>query len=203
MKKTLLSTIALTFISIASFSANFEGEINFQMKYTQVPEGMEMFKAMTPQKILFRLKNHMFRVDMKQPMGTFSTIVNSKTGTSILLTKIGKKKKAEYINTTGAEQDTVKIIKKTGTKTILGYECKKAIMRGNSGKTLVTYWYSEQFQGYNSPEHPNLKLDGFPLEYTVTVSGMTMVTSATKVTKKSISSSIFEIPEDYEVKKTK
>lgn len=204
MKNILLTTLSILLLTLSSFSQDFEGEMEFKMEYTNVPEGMEMYKAMAAQKMFYKIKGPMVRVDMKQSMFDMTSITNTKTGTVLMLSNMLGKKTAEYLDYTDDDiTDTVKMVKKSGTKTILGYVCKRADLVGESGNTLVTYWYSNKFPGYKSPEYPNMQLDGFPLEYTINVSGIEMTATAITITEKSISDSEFEIPKGYKIKKEK
>ena len=76
------------------------------------------------------------------------------------------------------------------TKDILGYACKKAIMKDDTGNTVMTVFYTKEIS--NKAQKEFVGLDGFPLQYNMTQQNMTMEILATGINKQSVPDTSFE-----------
>ena len=81
-------------------------------------------------------------------------------------------------------------------KDILGYACKKAIMKDDAGNTVMTVFYTKEISNKSQKEF--VGLDGFPLQYNMTQQNMTMEIFATGISKQSVSDGIFEKSEGFQ-----
>lgn len=201
MKNLFLSTI-LVLTSLLSLNAQtFEGEITYKISYTDLPAEAEMYKAMLPQKSLIVIKNEK-SVTEQNTMGIMKikVISNTKTmKTTMLMDMMGKKIMTKDDMESKEVKDEFEVIKTSETKSIAGYKCKKAILKTKDGMELL-YWYTEDLPGYKGKNIPNTDLDGFPMEFEMKQETMGMKMSVSSVEKKTISDSVFDIPEGYEEK---
>ena len=59
MKNYILTALLIISVAFSSFSKDFEGEINYSITYSDLPDEMKMYVAMLPQKFLVKIKNHL------------------------------------------------------------------------------------------------------------------------------------------------
>lgn len=196
----LLFVLSYTF----SFSQTFEGEIVFGISYENLPPEMKGMEGMMPTEFKFLIKNEKSRMEMNSMMGPAITITDNSAKTStVLMNAMGQKMKmtVDFNETEKADANSEKLDIKyvDGTKKIAGYTCKKAVMKmdGEEGGEMIFYYTEEiaPIEGMKGFKDAGLK--GMPLEYSITQKGMKMVVTATKIEKKSIDDSVFDIPEGY------
>ncbi len=200
---TFFTLLALTVLNPAPTNptaAQFEDSITFKIEYLEVPPEVEGMESMLPQNLHMHRKGELVKIEQDVMGGSQTVIVdNEKKESHILMDMIGQKIDV-YLDREAIEkaEEEVKepIIKDlNGTKTILGYRCKKAsITNVETGIEQIVF-----FTKKIDITHKDFKsLKGFPLEYQVTSNGMSMKIVATDVTQTKLSPSIFEIPEGYE-----
>ncbi len=121
-----------------------------------------------------------------------SDMMGSKTMVKTPAADIDKRKEEmEKINKLVISYD------KKDTKKIAGFDTYRANIKMESGDTIVAY-ITQQIQPENSYFNKMFKgLDGFPLEYIISVQGMKMTYAALEVSD-AIDAKAFEIPEGYE-----
>lgn len=206
--------IALAFILSAFFNLNAqtkEGFVSYELEVSSDDPDMQMGASMMQgSKLSIYFKEGSTRTEMEMgSMMTMVSISDEKEEKMLLLLSgmIGKKAvvstfedidvKKEEIE----EDDTFEIIFTDETKTILGYECKKAIMEDEDGNQMI-FWYSDDFEVNKvGSNYMNDKIPGLPLEFEINQGGMIMKMTATDLAKKvKNAKEIFslEIPEGYE-----
>ena len=85
------------------------------------------------------------------------------------------------------------------TKTILGVECKKAVLKGSDGFT-ATYWYTEDFLRPEGMEQMPQAVPGLCLEFEVLTNGIKMIYTATKFDDNAnMADYKLVVPEDVEI----
>ena len=199
----ILLAFSLLFLSVQGYSQKtFEGQVDFQMEYEEVPAEMEMMKGMLPKKMSMLIKGDCSRIEQSMMMGMKQfTIVDMKSeNIHILMHMMGKKMKMtmdmkEEEMKRGAKDD-IDIKYVDGEKEIAGYMCKKAEITVKNGKAPSVVYYTEEIPGAMSREFKGLK--GFPLEYGHSEQGMTVNIIATMVDQKELDQSLFEVSDDYE-----
>lgn len=118
-------------------------------------------------------------------------VLMSLPGNKICITM--SEKELEEFEKKQNKQPKVEYVK--GSKKILNYDCKKAIMTNAEGEE-VTIYYSEEIDA----KHNNFKfLKGFPLMYTTTINKLTLEMTATTVDDTEVDPKHFEIPSGYKV----
>ena len=198
MKTKIISLLCLTLL-IGSISAQtFEGKITFGIDY-ELPEAMEAQRSMLPSEMIIYIAKGHVRIEQKTMMGEQNVITDTKAKTSVLLMNMMGKKIAITMTDDGKEKPTPKIVYSKDTKTIAGYECKKAtyITEDEAGEEQeMEVYYTEEIPAEANDKLPGLK--GYPLEYSINAQGMLMTLAAKTVSKEKVSKKLFEIPEGYE-----
>lgn len=179
--------------------ADFEGVVDYHMT-------MSDNKQMDTE---YMIKGKKFRMNMNENGHDMSTIMD--LGSKKVITLMHKQKMYmvhkmdKAMSEASKHKPEGKFTKASDTKTILGYACDHWIYEGKHGKT--DFWGAKGLgaflglggQGKTEDWIEAIKGKGvFPLELdTTTQNGKTMTMKATKVEKKSLSSSLFEPPADY------
>ncbi len=148
----------------------------------------------------FYLKGKMSRVDIESPTYKQSTIYDASTGNAAILKELGGNK---YLYNFSAAQwaeknkdfDGMQVSFKNETKTILGYECKKAVLTLKNG-TETTVYYATTIKPSIAENPFQFKgIPGFVLEYESGISaGKKISYTATKINFNPVAASLFEIP---------
>jgi len=201
MKKTIL-IFSIIVISIYSCSPSFTGKIAYDIDY-DLPEAMEPQRSMLPTEMTTIIGEEHSKVIQNTMMGEQITIFNVKTKMTTSLINLMGQKIAIEINTAENSNENKPIIKYIDeSKTIAGYECKKAIytistLADNVEESMtMELYYSPEIPSQSNQQFNELK--GFPLQYSINTQGMTMKLKAKSVTKEKFTKKIFEIPSDYE-----
>ncbi|MCH2223675.1 MAG: DUF4412 domain-containing protein [Crocinitomicaceae bacterium] len=183
MKKVVVF-VCLFVNGYLSFSQAKEGVINYQVEATQmdtvvvnaqpnlVGSSLDIYFSEEKSRIDFKM-NEMMKV---------SVILDrlSNNGIRLFDGVIGKFYITGLADEMGmvpqkTENEDIQLVE--GTKMILGFECKKAIVKSN-GVTSV-YWYTDKLKfDFSGHEIVNSNLPGFPLEFTTLSKGMQMVFTA-------------------------
>ena len=206
MKKLILSIGLISSIFLGLNAQVKEGFINYSIEFEGLPaEQAAMMKGMEMKSYY---KNGKSRMDQSMAFGTSTTITDENGNTTILSDMMGMKK---YGNMTAKDAEKLKKNKKSedpkitylnDTKTIAGYDCKKANVeiKTNEGETSNTeVWYCEKLDfpktGRNEEQFKGLK--GTPLEFSMSLpQGFKMVMKATEVSTAPVSNSKFEVSTD-------
>lgn len=214
MKKIFLTLALALLSSVGAFAQLDQGSVSYQMDFTSDDPEMEMVIAMmsgSHMDLYFSGDNTRADVMMGSMMN-MSTVSNSKTENFLMLMdismmgmKYGVKStlsEMEKFNEEEEEEAKTEVQLLDESKTILGYNCKKAVVTTEDG-TETTFWYTEDIQvNKRGQNYLNEKVPGFPLEYEILQGGMIIKMVATSFEKKldkKKAKSIFnmEIPEGY------
>lgn len=186
---------------------DFEGKVSYSITYENIPPEMEQYKGMLPNESTFYVKDGKGRLEQSMGMsGQQVMILDSETDSMTMLVDLmGQKIRVQggpeqTMGTRGDPDAERKVEYKDETKTIAGYECKKAVVttRLDGKEQEQTVFYTESIP----PVHNSFKkLKGFPLQFTAKVQGMTRKTVAEEVVEKEIAETYFDTdPEGYEDK---
>ena len=199
MKNLFLFLLSVS-ITFNALSKNlFEGEINYKITYSDVPEDMKMALSMMPTKAKMILKNEWSRYEQSMGLvGNMAVISNSLTKKSFSLVDfLGKKIAIENKDTSSVQSVYKKIEHTKLKKKIAGYKCKKILLT-DTANNLSEIWVTKKIQASSFSGVPLEISGGFVLEYVVKTKGMKMTISATKVEKRKVTVSEFKIPDGYE-----
>lgn len=158
---------------------------------------IETFKATT--KTVY-IKANQSRVDFKSPSFSQSVIYDKKTGDAVILREIGNNKFLTKLNSDTWKKNNSRFNNATfktldETKTILGYECKKAVLTLVDGVSLNLYYIPTFIPSVKEFEYQFKDVPGLVLEYeSQDKNGQKIKYSATKINLNPVSISRFEIP---------
>jgi hypothetical protein len=115
--------------------------------------------------------------------------------------KFAIKQTAQEIEKGNAQQPKGIVNVTNETKSIAGYNCKKAIVTSDEDGVKSTFevWFTEELGGKDANfDNPLYKdINGVMLEFLIKTPQITMKLTATSVEKKAVSAKDFEIPTDY------
>ena len=197
-----LTALLITLVTLtASAQKKFEGIIEYQMTYENLPSEMAGMESMFPQKQRIVMSKNFSRMDQELGMGGNMVVISDakQSDYRMYMNAMGKKIKIalpeEEINKSKEKAGDVNIEYVDETMEVLGYECKKAIIK--NGEDEITVFYTEKIPVPSIQEQFN-QLKGFPLYYQMEKSGMTINVTATKVEEEKVDKSEFEDLEGYE-----
>ena len=210
MKKIFLSAVALTVLSVASVKAQIkEGYILYDMKLEGLPPEQAAMIGDMETKVTF--KNGKSLMEMSSMMFTNQTLTDE-NGMVMLMEQMGnkmavKQTKAEIEKEEAKQKDKMadpKIEYFNETKTIAGYECKKAIITtvDKDKKEMKTeMWYSDKFENPNKEGRGRGQsimkgLKGVPFEYSGGQGGMKFKMVAKEVSVQPVADSKFSLSTD-------
>ncbi len=213
MKKTtalfcLIFTLSLISPMLAkAANGHFEGVITYSISFPNSTLPADQL-AMFPKESIVSVKGNNSRNESASAMGNMIEITNyDKKFTVTLLDMMGKKlaikKTLDEINNDLGKQPKPSIQVTTETRDIAGYHCKKAIitLEKDGKKTTFDVWYTGELGGresnFGNPLYQDI--DGMLMEFSFQERTLTMKYSVTKVEKKTLSDSIFEIPADFKL----
>lgn len=199
----MLTLLSVAAIFVGSTCAQFEGKVVFGLEY-ELPEAMESQRSMLPSQMDMLISQSKTKVVQNTMMGAQIVLTDTKENSSHLLINMMEQKMAIKIAKPTKEEKAKQVQPKykydDKTKKIAGYKCKHAIMiieDENGEENEVDVYYTEEIPASANDKLKGLK--GFPLEYTISPQGLTMVVTANSVSKEKIAASEFEIPSDYTI----
>lgn len=146
------------------------------------------------------IKGNNSRVDLYSPAFSQSLIYSKGTGTAVILREMGGNKFLTKLDAKGWNKKNEKffgmMIKYPGdTKTILGYECKKAILQLQDGSTFSVFFTTAISPSVKEFEFQFKDIPGFVLQYEA-MDGYTdkIIYTATKINLNPVAASKFDIP---------
>lgn len=208
MKKILLSAVALTVLSLTSIKAQIkEGYILYDMKIEGLPPEQAAMMGDMETKVTF--KNGKSLTELSSMMFTQQALVDE-SGLVMLMEQMGNKiaikQTKEELEKEAAKAKTAdpKIEYINETKTIAGYECKKAIITivDKDKKEIKTeLWYSDKFDNPNKDGRGRGQnfmkgLKGVPLEYSSSMGTMKVKMVAREVSTDQVADSKFVLSTD-------
>lgn len=203
----LFSTLAVVALSALSLNAQIkEGTITYAMTMEGLPP--EQAAMIGDMELKSTFKNTKVLTEMSSMMFTNQTLVDDK-GMTMLMEQMGNKiaikQTKEEMEKEEAKQKEKpadpKIEYTTETKTIAGYECKKAIvtMVGKDKKEeKMEIWYSDKFENLNKEGKGRGQsfmkgLKGVPFEYSGAQGPMKFKMVAKEVSIEPVADSKFEL----------
>lgn len=206
MKKIIVVLVVVlipVFISGFTPPKEFTGTIVYNISYDTEKMDPQM-AAYLPKTMKMTVKAPMSRMEMSMGMGKNITIFDSDTRAGVSLVdmmgmKIAVKTTAEDMEKEIQEAGDVEVIKLDDTKEILGYTCKKAIVKVKGSSELTVYYTDEIDTGIDNSSNVIFRdIEGMMLEFEMDQDGLQMHFVAVNIDKKKVSDDLFEIPEGYE-----
>lgn len=148
------------------------------------------------------IKGKDYRIEQSFAGGSQGTIYNSATNSSVLLRSFGDRKKLiripeSSLKIANSEYDTVNYVIGTETKTIAGYLCKQATAHMKSGNIITIFYTTDIVCGNKNFDPMFIRLDGFPLLFSIETNRFTISYEATAVKLEPVPADKFKIPAGY------
>lgn len=213
MKKFITGILILSAFCIAfsnpaiAKKKSFKGTISYKISY---PEGSidESMKSMLPKLLKVSFREGLVKTEINSAMGKQIEILNieEKTTTSLLDImgqKFSIKTATEEIQDELSKAPKTQIIYTDETKEIVGYVCKKVIVKfkekDSDKETEVIAYLADKFSNegiyLDNPVFNDIK--GILLEFEMISDEINMKFVATSINKKNIPEKEFAVPEDY------
>lgn len=147
------------------------------------------------------VKGSMSRSEMVSALASFTTIYDSRTGSSIILQEVSGQKilirmTAENWKEKNKRYEGITFNNTDETKTIAGYTCTKAIAKMSDGATFTVYYTKEIIPDNMDFNYQFKNLNGLPLEYELKQGSVTINYSASSISLNPVPASKFDIPKN-------
>jgi GLPGLI family protein len=145
------------------------------------------------------IKGGLSRSEMVSALASFTTIHDSRTGTSVILQEVSGQKllikmSAEDWKDKNKRYEGVTFTNTDETKTIAGYKCIKAIAKMADGATFTVYYTNEIIPENQEYSYQFKNLNGLPLEYELTQGNLKIKYTVSKISLNPVPASKFDIP---------
>ena len=204
MKKVIaiLSVLSLVLFTGTMNAQKFEGKINYTIEYDDIPEEMAGYESMLPKEMSMKIKGNKSRTEQNTGMGTTVSIFNGDDKVAYTLmnmmgSKIAIKMEEADMKKEMENEPEPEIIYSDDTKTIAGYECKKAEVKYGEAEDVVVVYYTEEIQS-NEMGSAHRGVKGFPMEYEISQNEMKITMTVKEVLKEKVAKSEFQVPSDYD-----
>ena len=208
MKTYLKTVIAVVTLVMALTGCRAQTKLNEgTVVYAISPTDNDMDEqvaSILPKEMTVIFKGDNGKMVMKTGTGQMVFLLDSKTKTMTTLMDMMGQKIAMKMNEDEMEKKSDKQKETTikyvdGTKVICGYLCHKAeaTMFGMKEAQIVYYTKEIPAKNVNMMNRGLKGLDGFPLEFILTMKGIGMKMTAKSISMDKIDDSIFKIPEGY------
>ncbi len=146
------------------------------------------------------IKGAMSRSEMVSALASFTTIHDSRTGSSVLLQEVSGQKLLIRLNADNWKEknkryDGITFADTKETKVIAGYTCKKAIASMADGTTFTVYYTPELIPDNPDYNYQFRNLKGLPLEYERSMKSLKMKYTVSKIDINPVPVSKFDIPQ--------
>ncbi|GAB1309202.1 hypothetical protein KH5_18850 [Urechidicola sp. KH5] len=200
-----LLTVTITHAQIKTGHISYSAEIS-----SENPDLKMAIDMMKGTKMDIYFDQHKTRLDLDMSIMGTTVISNSKDEKVLMLLNSMGVKFAVPISVSELEElekqtqtTEPKVVLEEGTKEILGYTCKKAVVTDAQGNTS-TCWYTEEISFDKSGQNINKDVPGALLEYSSFNQGMKITFMATEFNenfeKESEDLFSLEAPAGYDVK---
>ncbi len=157
----------------------------------------QLFKASS--KTVY-IKGNNSRVDLVSPSFLQTMIYDRSTGNAVILREMGANKFMTRLNSKDWVSQNSKFSGMTiaflnETKNILGYDCKKAVLKLQNGSQFTVFYATAIAPSVREFEYQFKDIPGFVLEYeAMEAGGQTITYTATKINLNPVQASKFDIP---------
>lgn len=145
------------------------------------------------------IKGPTSRSEMISALASFTTIHDSRTGSSVILQEVSGQKllirmTAENWKDKNKRYEGITFSNTDETKTIAGYKCIKAIAKMKDGATFTVFYTTEIIPDNMDFNYQFKNLEGLPLEYELTQGTLTIKYTLTQISLNPVPASKFDIP---------
>jgi GLPGLI family protein len=203
--KPAIACFLFLLVSVSAIAQTFEGRIVYKINIKGDFSPQE--KMMLPSEAKLFCKGDFSRMEMSLGLGmSTTTISNLKTGDATSLMNFLGSKYA--IESKGADENREEYLKNAKlevtneSKSIAGYNCKKAIVSyldpQSKATTNLEVWFTKELNFNNDfVKGPFQKIEGAMLEFNLLQQGINMNFQATLVSLEKVENRQFEVPDGY------
>jgi GLPGLI family protein len=199
--KTAFLTLIAMFIAVFSFAQKSisEGTLVYDIVIQSGSKEPQLADALDGGTVTIYLKGSQSRADMVSALGKETTIHDAKTGNAVILKEYSGQKLMITLTKENWEQKNkaysdIKFNVTDDTKTIAGYNCKKAVATLPSGKNFTVY-FTPDLAIINKEYNSTFKnLPGVALEYEYENGAMKYKYTLSKIGFEPVAASKFDFP---------
>lgn len=199
--KKLLALALFIIIGISSFAQKVVSELTlvYDASISSGSAEPRMADALDGSTTTLYIKGHLSRVEMVSALFSSTTIHDSKSGNAVVLREVSGQKLLIRMNSDNWQEKNRRYkdieFKNTGeTKSIAGYNCKKAVATLKDGSSFVVYYTPDLIPENRNYDYQFRSLNGLPLEYELNMGKMTIKYTVSKVNLNPVPASKFDIP---------
>ncbi len=200
MKKII---ILLSFLQLASVKINAQqrvvAECTINYSVATDSSSAKTNNALSSTKKTVYIKGNDSRTDIVSPSFSQTTFYDKTSGNAVVLREFGNNKimtklsKSQWLETNKKfEGITVNLL--SDTKTILGYECKKAILQTKDGNLVNVFYATAIMPSVKEFEYEFRDIPGLVLEYETEKDGQKIKFTAIKINLSPVQNSKFDVP---------
>jgi len=203
MKKRLLGTSFILLSVIFGFSQKkiTEGTIVYNLTVNSDDPNPKMIDGLDGATNTVYIKGKLSRTEFVSIYGVQSTIIDKKSGNITLLKEFGEKKYMISLNPTdwlemNRQYDSVTFSYDNETKSIAGYNCKKAVGKLKTGESFTVYYTTDLVPENQEFQYSNRSLPGLALQYETTYNGKKAVYTASSINFNPVPIAKFDLPKN-------
>jgi GLPGLI family protein len=201
MKLKYYFFLALFLTGISSFAQKkfSEGTIHYDIVIntgTEKPQAADFFDGATSTVFLKGLRS---RTEMVSSLGTQATLIDGLKNSIVILKEYGDQKYMIQLTPANWKEINKKYEGVTfsylpDTKSIIGYNCKKAVGKLSDGTTF-TVWYAPDLVPESKNFHTmNAALPGLAMEYETSFGNMNVTYTVSKISFSPVPAAKFDLP---------
>ena len=203
MKRVLLIVgicLSNTLFAIAQQRVVAECTVQFKIIFEDQKTDKDVQNAVQLSNKIVYIKGNDCGIDLMSPSLNQSIIYEKLNGSAVVLREFGNNKfmtklSPEKWTAANKQYNEMTISLMDETKTILGYDCKKAKISLKDGSVYIIFYATSITPSVKEFEYPFRDIPGFVLEYQIKEVGETIVNyKAVKINLSPVQASKFDIP---------
>lgn len=195
----LFSLVILSCLNAYTQKVFSEGTITYNVSVISGKTDPGIADAFDGATLTVYMKGSDVRSDFTSTLMTQSILYNAKDSSAVKLKESGQQKYITYLNSSQWEQynhkyNGIRFSYSNDSKTIAGYNCKKAVGTLKDGGQISVYYAPDLVPLSPGYEYEFRSLPGVPLEYEVTSGQIVVKYLAASVQFSPVSASKFDLP---------
>src|SRR5215204_1322402 len=196
----VLSVLFLLFALVTNAQKKFtEGTINYDIVIstgTDKPQAADFLDGATS---TVYVKGNKSRTEMISSLGTQATVIDGAANSIVVLKEYGDQKYLIQLtptewNDANKKYDGVSFTITNDAKSVLGYNCKKAIGKLTDGTTFTVWFTPDLLPENNDYQTANKNLPGLAMQYETAMGNMNVVYTVSKISFGPVPASKFDLP---------
>ncbi|MES2374429.1 MAG: hypothetical protein V4557_17765 [Bacteroidota bacterium] len=202
--KVLFSTLAFLLLTVTQTSAQrvvADCTITYAISTEEGNADKDVTESLKASTKTVYIKGNDSRTDLVSPSFTQSLLYNKTTGNAVILREFGNNKfmtrldNAKWMAENKKYEGMTVALSGNETKTILGYECKKAVIQMKDGSSYILYYAPAIVPSVKEFEYQFKDIPGFVLEFESQEADSKKIKyTATKINLSPVLASRFDVP---------